>query len=111
MSKKMQILFRKNIRNTMLDICAIIKEDTDFRTVYEVDTKAGILRMSTHNDDKGDLFSLFTRFEEPGKACAVLSSRKMDGARLNPFSGKWNFHYGCQLTLLQSFETDIKNIL
>jgi hypothetical protein len=63
------------------------KDETAFYQ-YKIKTKAGELLVST-NDDTG---AVFCRFSDPTAAKNTLNGY---GAlqRLNPYSGKWNFHW------------------
>ena len=52
---------------------------------YEIDTPAGLLHLTVYDD------WLATRFDDVGLATAFT---KTCGCSSNPFSGKWNFHFG-----------------
>jgi hypothetical protein len=54
---------------------------------YQLETVVGLLRLSFTEGDR--LASVFGRFEEPERAVAVFGRHN-----LNPFSGKWNHHWG-----------------
>jgi hypothetical protein len=52
-------------------------------------TLAGELELSVYDG------WLATRFIDPDRANALLNPRgQLGGCRLNPYSGKWNFHFG-----------------
>jgi len=51
---------------------------------HELDTPAGLLHLSVHDD------WLATRFEDVRRGTAFT---KTCGCPSNPFSGKWNFHF------------------
>ena len=55
----------------------------DFSYPWSLVTRAGELRLAVHED------WLACRFSDVGRAKAALDS----DARLNPFSGKWNWHF------------------
>ena len=61
----------------------ILKEDSDWRTVYQVETHYGKATLTFHNDDQIG-YNIFMRFEKPNKH----NSR---------FSGKYNLHSGNDL--------------
>jgi len=52
---------------------------------YELDTPAGLLHMSVHET------WLATRFDDVAKGKAFTATC---GTSSNPYSGKWNFHFG-----------------
>jgi hypothetical protein len=52
---------------------------------YELDTPAGLLHISVHET------WLATRFDDVARGVAFT---KTCGYSSNPFSGKWNFHFG-----------------
>jgi hypothetical protein len=58
---------------------------------HEIDTPLGPLGLSVRaNEDDGRTADVFGCFEYPRVAAAVLQPDD----RVNPHSGKWNFHYG-----------------
>ena len=52
---------------------------------FELDTPAGLLHLSVYDD------WLATRFDVPALGTAFT---KTCGQSSNPYSGKWNFHFG-----------------
>lgn len=52
---------------------------------HELDTPAGLLHLSVHEA------WLATRFDDVTRGTAFT---KTCGCTCNPYSGKWNFHYG-----------------
>ena len=52
---------------------------------YELDTPAGLLHLTVHDD------WLATRFDDVARGTAFT---KTCGCSSNPYSGKWNFHFG-----------------
>jgi hypothetical protein len=52
---------------------------------YELNTPAGLLHLTVHDD------WLATRFDDVGPGAAFT---KTCGCSSNPYSGKWNFHFG-----------------
>jgi hypothetical protein len=62
---------------------------------WQLQTELGLLRLS-FREETG---TIFCRFQNPGRASEVLNPNKDSGPvrnynRLNPYSGKWNFHFG-----------------
>lgn len=53
----------------------------------QLQTTVGLLRMSFSEGD--NLASVFGRFDEPERAVTLIGRHNM-----NPFSGKWNHHWG-----------------
>jgi hypothetical protein len=54
---------------------------------YRLQTRAGLLRIYAHDG------AIFTRFQDVDSACEWLNPAKHGRSRLNPYSGKWNFHF------------------
>jgi hypothetical protein len=52
---------------------------------YELETPAGLLHLTVYDD------WLATRFDDVGRGSAFT---RTCGCSSNPFSGKWNFHFG-----------------
>jgi hypothetical protein len=73
---------------------------------YQLETSVGLLRLSFSEGDF--LASVFSRFEEPERATALIGRHRM-----NPFSGKWNWHWSRdddpELALL-SFKADLDRL-
>ena len=84
------------------------KETGKYGYKYSLDTKAGLLLITTHEPMKSDIFSVYCRFENPGKAKEVLS--KWENDRLNPYSGKWNYHQRDAGYLLGGLEINLTDL-
>ena len=75
------------------------KNEDGLSYLYEIETKHGKLLITLHDsdaEDGSDLYSVYCRFEDVDRAKKALCRERngfysMDG-RLNPHSGKWNFH-------------------
>ena len=78
---------------------------------FNIETKAGLLGISIHEDSDLDhgtsVFSIFARFEVVKKANDLMG----ENHRLNPYSGKWNFHYGDEGHCLHIFETELRDLI
>ena len=72
-----------------------IEQIADITRGAIVKTKAGELRI---HFDLRMFGTIFCRFQDPQAACKVLHGTEKSypgrGQRLNPYSGKWNFHFG-----------------
>lgn len=64
-------------------------DDEEHGWRYTVPTSVGKLTLTFHAGD----FSLYGRFEDPARACALLGGRGFLSYEVNPYSGKWNHHY------------------
>lgn len=72
---------------------------------FEIETKAGTLFVSPYED------WIACRFENVEEAKRLLGH----STRLNPYSGKWNFHYGHEAIAtpfpLNDFATHLEKLL
>lgn len=84
----------------------------DISQRVKVATKAGLLSVfydTTHG-------TIFCRFDDPEFAAKVLypgaQVRINSGYRLNPYSGKWNFHFGACTAdeAFDQFEREYKQV-
>lgn len=66
-----------------------------FGYLWKLPTKFGELLITVHDDDWG---SIFGRFQGDDIASA---HKELD---CNPYSGKWNFHYGKEIEVEKVFE-------
>lgn len=106
-TKKQQQVFYEDALELALSLGAKNKHTGRLASEYEINTKAGKLNITFKEPEKGELFTIFCRFEEPVKAKEILP----DSERLNPYSGKWNFHYFNASDLLYRFEKEVRSIL
>lgn len=94
-TKQQAALFRKEAEATLARLGAVLV-DPERWYPYSLQTHAGELRISIDGD------SLMCRFEDVPKAKEELYSSLYGlDDRLNPFSGKWNWH---GLDCLPAFE-------
>jgi hypothetical protein len=77
-----------------------------------METNLGLLRLSVHDEIENRKLSpwVATRFEDVERAKVRL------GNEINPYTGKWNFHFfdGCGLTAEQCaeyFESELQRVL
>ena len=71
---------------------------------WKIDTIYGSLLITVHDPEpRQKIFNIFTRFENPKRA-------KEGGLDVNPYSGKWNFHYFDSEYALEVFNDNIKSI-
>jgi hypothetical protein len=59
-----------------------------------IQTRAG--RLALMVNISADLLTVFGRFKEPERAIAIL------GDEVNPYTGKWNHHYGDAFTVREA---------
>lgn len=105
-SKKQHELFNKKVHKLLLSLGA--KETGKQFYKYSLETKAGLLWIDIHEPEKSEIFSVYCRFEHPDKAKAVLSKWEQD--RLNPYSGKWNYHQRDAAYLLGGLEINLLDL-
>ncbi len=62
---------------------------------WHLETKAGELTLSVDENTIGGPGIVFTRFLEPKRAIKVVPGAHENPVHstINPYSGKWNFHY------------------
>lgn len=75
-----------------------------YNAVFE--TKAGVLKIHASIES---IFNIFARFDHPTRAVEI-GGRLVDH-RLNPYSGKWNFHYRDEKEALSDFESELKQFM
>lgn len=105
-SKKQHEVFNKKVHKLLLSLGA--KETGRQMYKYSLETKAGILWIDIHEPQKSEIFSVYCRFEYPDKAKEVLS--KWEADRLNPYSGKWNYHQRDAAYLLGALEMNLSDL-
>jgi hypothetical protein len=72
----------------------------------QLQTCVGMLRLSM--SEGHSLGSVFCRFDEPERAVEFMGRNN-----LNPYSGKWNHHWGKEVdseTALRLFKTDLERL-
>ena len=107
-SLKQHEIFNKRVHKLLIGLGANETGESNYK--YSLNTKAGELLITTHDAEKSDIFSVYCRFENPDRAKEVLS--KWENDRLNPYSGKWNYHQRDASYLLGGLEInliDLKN--
>lgn len=106
-SKKQHEVFNKKVHRLLIGLGATQPGKWSYK--YAIETMAGSLYLSIHEAEKSAVFSVYCRFENPEKAKEIFG----DGTygRLNPYSGKWNYHEYEAENLLQSLETNLTRIL
>jgi len=102
-TKKQSEAFNKQVDNIMKEMGAT---EADSHYKYKIATKAGDLFINVWPPDKCTCYSIFCRFDDPGKAKAVLPYF----SNLNKHSGKWNFHEYDSAYLLELFSNSLKKI-
>jgi hypothetical protein len=93
-------------KDLVVGVGAIKTGSTQFTDNYELNTSAGLLCISV-SKERSRVFTVYARFDNIEKA--LWSVRNMD--RLNPYSGKYNFHYSTEKELNQAFNYEINHIL
>lgn len=108
-TKKQQADFKRAATKYLLSINAEpIQSQTSFDW-YKVDTICGELKIGLEQPERGEIFSIYCRFEDTSKAKEFLPHKMED--RLNPYSGKWNFHSQNFTGLLRGFENELTPLL
>lgn len=75
-------------------------------TQYKIDTIAGELNISLEEPGQSSIYSIFCRFEN-----VELAKELITDGKLNPYSGKYNFHEYYPAILLNDFKNKIDNLL
>src|SRR5262249_55932363 len=93
------------VRQYVLDNGGQLRSEDDCLPPYrlELPTLAGLLRLAL---DGGTGFG---RFDDEKAAAYVLCLVGINTARLNPHSGKWNWHFGRQ-TAREAFEAFVREL-
>jgi hypothetical protein len=68
---------------------------------HELDTPAGLLHLSVHDN------WLATRFDDVARATAFTKTCRCPS---NPYSGKWNFHFGSSSAEMLAPETVVPQL-
>lgn len=111
LTKKQQTRIRKLVCESLegLGATKIRVETKHSPPEYAVWTKAGRLTIHPYGD------WIACRFDDPKAAAKVLNAKGMFDTRLNPCSGKWNFHYDfCNVDpqrIVEYFLCELKPIL
>jgi len=98
--------FNKKVEKLLKSLGA--KETGKYGYKYSLDTKAGVLLITTHEPERSDIFSVYCCFDEPDKAKEILSKWEQD--RLNQYSGKWNYHQRDANYLIGGLEINLLDI-
>lgn len=107
-SKKRLKAFFTEVKRILNEVGAIHRDikPTETGHEYEVDTIAGLMGISLHEDielEGTSVFSIFCRFVDVKKAITIVDTE------INPHSGKWNFHSSDEL-LTSGFEYWMKKL-
>lgn len=106
-TKKEQQVFYKKALEYILSTGAKEGRKGTFSNDFKLDTKAGELKIALEIPERSNIFSIYCRFEDAGKAKEFLGNNE----RLNQYSGKFNFHYTDADWTLKLFKEEIKPIL
>jgi hypothetical protein len=106
-SKKQHEIFNNKVHKLLIRLGATEPGKLSYK--YQLETKAGLLFITTHEPAKSDIFSVFCKFESPGKAKEIVSNNTHES--LNPYSGKWNYHQTDSDYLIDRLEANLKNIV
>ena len=94
MEKISKVTLLKTVKNYLENIGAKKVDDliTSFSS-YELETKAGILKINIDLDIKSTIFSIFCRFNDVEEAKKLVGRNPYDGNyNCNPYTGKYNLH-------------------
>jgi len=94
-----QKVFQREMAARLLAAGAVEGEQA-FGYRYRLETRAGTLVLTMHASDldgKSRILSLFGRFLNPVRAVGYTGES-------NPYSGKWNFHFGEDCDPLEAVE-------
>jgi hypothetical protein len=78
------------------------EQEKDYKFSLQINTKLGLLNISLHNDIS-EIYSIFTRFDS--------TDLIKDLPNVNTYSGKWNFHYTSEITILDIFKEELSKIV
>jgi hypothetical protein len=104
-AKAIRVSVNKKIIDTFLALGAK-KDDDDY---YKVNTQVGELRFTIHDDSI--YAGIYARFDDV--AAAKTKVYYGPSSRLNPYSGKWNWHFDWDQAemVLQQFEREVRDLL
>lgn len=99
-TKKQTEIFNKQVEKLVLGFGGkLIRETEGGYKQWEVPTKVGILSISLHEPDKSSCYSIFSCFDDVKRAKELLGTHP----RLNPHSGKFNWHVVNKNEIIDSF--------
>jgi len=108
-TKKQQQSFYEDVLEYIVSIGAKNRHIGEICSHYKLDTIAGELFIFLETPQASKIFSICTRFEDEKKAKVYLLHGTFN--RLNPYSGKWNFHnYSADETLIR-FKMELTPLL
>lgn len=107
-TKKDKLRFQRECARLVLRLGAEDREEYAGSRRYVLQTRLGELHLFPFDG------WLATRFQDVDRAKAELNPKSEWGLRLNPYSGKWNFHFSDECTVqaaLEFVEAEIRRIL
>lgn len=108
-TKKQHEQFNKSVEKYLISIGGNKVDTQCFGFRYKLNTLAGELFVSCHEAENSEVFSVYCRFEQPERAKEVLSKWEQD--RLNPYSGKWNYHQRNASYLLNGLKANLSDLI
>ena len=108
-TKKEQATFNKQAEKYLLSIGAEVDRIGELSKWFKLNTVCGLMRIGLDAPDKSQVFSIMCRFEDVQEAKKYLQHDH--NGRLNPYSGKWNWHSFNFSGLLRGFENDLTPLL
>jgi len=108
-TKKQQADFKKAATKYLLSINAEAIDSQSSFDWYKVETVCGVLKIGLEQPERGEIFSIYGRFEDVEKAKEFLPHKFDD--RLNPYSGKWNWHSRNDEAMLRHFDIELSPLL
>ena len=108
--KKISKVNQKHFINGVQHIIETYKatENTDNHYKWVLNTKAGKLYITIH-DDNELVLGVFCKFDDVEKAKTILDPHSQ--TLLNPYSGKWNFLSSDVVELLYNFNSELELIV
>lgn len=108
-TKREQAEFNKQAEMFLKSMGAEVVREGEFMKWYKLETVCGLLNIGLDQPEKSQVFSIFCRFEDVNEAKKYLQHDYY--GRLNPYSGKWNFHSSHFAGLLRGFENELSPLL
>lgn len=77
--------FKERVTDMVESFGGVSDNTRDWFTAWNVKTHVGNLKITLHDDAGSEIYSIYTKFDEPKRA--------KEHVDCNPYSGKWNIHH------------------